>query len=132
MISHRSNPGRFRRLLLAGLIVLCLPAAAAAGDITVKNDLNVPVVVQGACVVKGMLQRDKPHVVKPGDSSPAISLPGDKVIFIYDAQNPNIVLGQVPVKDPPKDVTMAIVPIPKPKRNGPKVTLELVKPPPSP
>jgi hypothetical protein len=132
MISRRNNPGRFRRLLLAGLIVGFLPAAASAEDITIKNDLNQPVVVQAACVVGKMLMRDKARALKPGDSTPAIALPGDKVIFIYDAQNPNVILGQVPIKAGKEDLNFAVVAIPKPKPRGPKVTLELIKPPPKP
>jgi hypothetical protein len=128
MISYRCNPGRCRRLLV-GLIVLLLPAIAAAQNITIKNDLKQPVVVQAACVVKGMLKRDKPHALKPGDSTPAFSLPGDKVIFIFDAQNPNVKLGEVPVKAGKEDLSFSVVPIPKPKANGPKVTLEQVKSP---
>jgi hypothetical protein len=126
MTSQRWNTGRG---CLAGLFVLILPALAAAQNITVKNDLKQPVVVQAACVVNGMLKRDKPHALKPGDSTPSFTLPGDKVIFIFDAQNPNIKLGEVPVKAGKEDLKFLVVPVRKPMARGPKVTLELVKPP---
>jgi hypothetical protein len=129
MISHRSISGRIRRLLLAGLIALLLPVAALAENITIKNDLKQPVVVQAVCVVRGMLKRDKPYALKPGDTTPAIALPGDKVIFIFDAQNPNVILGQVPIKAGNDDLKFVVVVIPKPQPKGPKVTLELIKQP---
>jgi hypothetical protein len=126
MTSHRRNVGPCRRLL-GGLLVLLLPAIAAAQNITIKNDLKQPVVVQAVYVVSKMLKRDKPYALKPGDSTPAIALPGDKVIIIYDAQNPNLILGQVPLQANKEDQSFAVVPIPKPQPRGPKVTLEKTK-----
>lgn len=89
---HRSG---FRPRLLAGLfVVLAMPALASAEALQFQNEAGAPVVVQAACVVRGRLLRDRPYLVQVNDKSPAIVLPGDKVITIYEAKVPNRVLFQ--------------------------------------
>ncbi len=93
MVSHRSL-GRFCPRPLAALIVCLLPAPAAAELLTFRNECPAPVVVQAVSVFRGRVFRDKPYLLTTGEWTPAIALPGDKVITVYDAKVPNRVLFQ--------------------------------------
>jgi hypothetical protein len=87
MIGHLLRLGP-NRPLLAALLALCLlPALAVAESVYVRNEAPGVVVVQAASVVRGVLQRDPPYQLKPGDITPAIMLPGNKIIAIYDSRN---------------------------------------------
>jgi hypothetical protein len=84
-----------RPYLLAGLaLVLLTPGPARAEMLHVKNETTTAVVVQAACVVRGALVRDRPYLLNANEKSPAINLPGNKVITIYDAKVPTRVLFQ--------------------------------------
>jgi hypothetical protein len=92
---RRTRSSGFRPCLLAGLTVLVLaPGFALAETLHFRNETPIPVVVQGACVLRGALVRDRPYLLQPTDKSPAITLPGNKVITIYDAKVPSRVLFQ--------------------------------------
>jgi hypothetical protein len=84
---------RSLRMLLCALAMVVLPAIAAAETVVLRNDLNVPVIVQGTCVIKGKAVRSKPVLVQPGDSA-NIVLPGNKIITVYDARMPSVLLNQ--------------------------------------
>jgi hypothetical protein len=74
-------------LLVAGA------AQASAQTLIVRNDASAPVVVQAVSVCRGVYRRDRPYLLRPGDvSTPGITLPGDKIITVYDATIPNRVL----------------------------------------
>ena len=76
-----------RSLGLALCCALLVPAlASAAGSITIKNETTTPVIVQAVTIVAGKVVRDKPYVLKPGDSSPAITMPGnnDKNVYMFE------------------------------------------------
>lgn len=74
--------------LLAALLALCLlPALAAAESVYVRNECPSVVVVQAGSVVRGVLRRDPPYQLKSGEVTPAIVLPGNKIITVYDARN---------------------------------------------
>jgi hypothetical protein len=77
-------------LLTAGL----LPTGACAEELLFHNETNSPIIVQAACVVRGVLRRDRPYLLKPGDATPPIVLPGNKLITIYDGLNTNHVIFQ--------------------------------------
>jgi hypothetical protein len=123
MISHRSL-GRLRACLPAVLVCL-LPGGAAAEALAFRNECKAPVVVQAVSVFRGRVFRDKPYLLNPGDTSPNIVLPGDKVITVYDAKVPNRVLFQGALPASPVDQRYGIVPdVPPPKvrmepRKGP-------------
>jgi hypothetical protein len=82
------------RLLVGLAAVLLAPGLSRGESLWFRNDTTVPIVVQGACVVRGALVRGRPYLVNPGEKSPAIKLPGDKVITIYEAKVPNRMLYQ--------------------------------------
>lgn len=116
--------GRSPRLL-AVLCACLLPAVASAEAITVRNEAGAPVVVQAACVIRGRVVRDRPRLLNPGDTSPPIVLPGDKIVTAYDGRVPTRVLFQGVVPAGLTDQAYRLVADPK----GPGVKLEPVKPP---
>jgi hypothetical protein len=88
------NSGLCLRLTAGLLFLMLAPALANAEALQFRNDTPVPVVVQAACVVNGRLVRDRPYLLSPSDKTPAITLPGNKVITISEAKVPNRVLFQ--------------------------------------
>jgi hypothetical protein len=80
--------------LLAALLLVGSTSAASAETLVFRNDCNVPIVVQAASVSRGIFVRGRPHLLRPGDESPGIVLPGEKVITIYDGEVPNRLLFQ--------------------------------------
>ena len=110
--------GRLRKLgkvgvgLTAVVLIGLLPAGARAEALVFRNDTNAAVIVQGACVVRGVLRRDRPYLLKPGDATPGITLPGNKLITVYDAFNPNKVIFQGTIPRSPTDQLFSVVPDP--------------------
>jgi hypothetical protein len=95
--------------LPAALLALCLlPALALAESVYVRNESPGVVVVQAASVVRGVLRRDPPYQLKAGEITPAIMLPGNKIITIYDARNR--VLHQSVIQATTNDQHYGIVP----------------------
>jgi hypothetical protein len=88
MNRHRSL-GRLRPCLAALLVCGLLPGTAAAEVLAFRNECKAPLVLQAVSIFRGRVFRDKPYLLKPGDLTPNIVLPGDKVITIYDATVPN-------------------------------------------
>jgi hypothetical protein len=125
MNTLRGSPGRLASCLLAVLIVCAGARPAAAQALQFRNECNAPVVVQAVSVFRGVLRRDRPYLLKPGDVTPGILLPGDKVITVYDAKVPTRVLFQGTVPGGAGDMHFSILP------NGPRVRVQL-RPPPQP
>jgi hypothetical protein len=86
MIGHLPRLGQIRPLLLALVAVCLLPGLATAESIYVRNECPVVVIVQAASVVRGVLRRDPPSQLKPNDITPAITLPGNKIITVHDVR----------------------------------------------
>jgi hypothetical protein len=82
------------RFLAIAIALLVVPSLARAETLQFQNQTPVPVVIQLSCVVGGKLQRDRPHLLNPSDKSPAVSLPGNKLLTIYEAKVPNRMLFQ--------------------------------------
>src|SRR5690242_20725661 len=87
MISLLSKLGRKSLALLVVLIVCALPAAASAETIYIENATGGQYVVHVSAVSKGMVTRDPPSPLKPGESATTM-LPGNKLITITDAGAP--------------------------------------------
>src|SRR5260370_29185652 len=51
--------------LLALAALGAMPATAAAGSMGFRNDLNIPIVVQGESVINGVLQRGHALLIAP-------------------------------------------------------------------
>jgi hypothetical protein len=80
--------------LLATLIVCLAPAFAAADSVVFTNECRFSVVVHTSAVVKGRLVRNRPYLLRPRESSPAIPRRSDVLIKISHAQSVNRVLYQ--------------------------------------
>jgi hypothetical protein len=122
MISLLCSLGWKSRTLLAVLIVCLLPAALHAETITIKNSTDDPVVVQTAYIVKGRVFAGQSYTLKPGDTTPGIMLPGNKLFTIVDAAKPNVVLGRQGVPGGNMNLDFELVPG-SPK--GPKIIFKL-------
>jgi hypothetical protein len=128
---HRPRHDTWIALLLALAAPCLVPAQAAGESITFVNDTKAPLVVQLATAVRGGIRRDRPYQIAPGDKV-VISLPGNKLVNIYDARLPNRVLYQGTLPASATDTTLSIKPD-RPNVLGiPRVTLEVVPPPPPP
>jgi hypothetical protein len=129
----RRGLGHFvnRQTLRVGLVVLglalglALPSAAPAEVLAFRNDTNVPVVIQGTCVIRGKVVHDQPQVIAPGGSV-KIQLPGNKTVTIYDAKNTNVQYFQGSIPGGNDDLYFSIQADPA---NPGKAKCEQVKPP---
>jgi len=104
---------------LAGLLVVGA-APAWAGGIGFRNDLKVPVIVQGASIVNGMVRRGPPILIQPGKIGWDNKLPaGMRYVTVYDANQPNrVIIREFRVPFQGLDLMYTI------QVNGNKVTLE--------
>jgi hypothetical protein len=125
MISHCCGLGRFRPRLLAVLILGLLPGVGSAESLSFQNKCDAPVVLQATSVFRGVVWRGRPYLLKPGDSTPAIALPGNKIITVLDPKVPNRVLFQGAIPAGPTDLYFHIVPDPSP----PRVRMQRTPPP---
>jgi hypothetical protein len=115
-----------RACLAALALACCWPGNAEAENLVFRNDCTAPVVVQAVVVFRGTIRRDKPYLLNPGDMTPAIALPGDKVITVYEARVPNRILFQGAIAAGRKDLFFGVVPDALPGR----VRLDLRRMPP--
>ena len=112
MTRREHNLGKIGAGLLAVALVGVPTAGARAEALLFRNDTNGAIIVQAACVVRGVLRRDRPYLLKAGDSTPGIVLPGNKLITVYDGANPNRVLFQGTVPGGPSDQAFSVAPDP--------------------
>ena len=96
--------------MLAALLSVCFACRASAETLIFRNDCNSPIVVQAASVSRGTFVRGRPYLLRPGDESPGIALPGEKVVTIYDGKVPNRVLFQKAMPAGSLDVKFSILP----------------------
>jgi hypothetical protein len=109
---------RLSRLLgtaCVGLLALGLlggfPTAARAAGIALRNNLNIPVVVQGASRVNNVLRRGLPKTIAPGKLEwDTDLLPVDREIVVYDARMPNRVLFRTVIRFQGQDMHLFINP----------------------
>jgi hypothetical protein len=110
MIVGLGNLSKIAVGLLAVWIMALLPTGGQAETLIFRNDAKAPIIVQAACVVRGVLRRDRPYLLKPGDSTPGITLPGNKIITIYDGQRPNKVVFKGAIPGGPTDQAFTVGP----------------------
>jgi hypothetical protein len=125
MTQRIPNLGRIGAGLMAVLMVGVLPAAAHAEALIFRNQTNGPIIVQAACVIKGVLRRDRPYLVQPGGATPGVVMPGNKLITIYDGQNPNVVIFKGTIPGGPADALFDVSPDPA---GGVKLDLKAAAP----
>jgi len=104
-------PGQLRPVLLALLVLLLAPMLADAESILIRNECPIPVVVQVSSVFRGALRRDSPQLLKPAEVGMGVQLPGNKIINVHDARNPNRILFQITIPAQNEDQYFGIVPI---------------------
>jgi hypothetical protein len=116
MISHRCGLGCLRPRLLAVLVLCLLPGAGPAESLYFQNKCDAPVVLQATSVFRGAVWRGRPCLLKPGDTTPAIAMPGNKIITVLDPKVPNRVLFQGAIPAGVMDLRFNIVPdLPPPR-----------------
>jgi len=116
MISHCCGRGRCRPRLLAVLVLCLLPGAISAESLYFQNKCDAPVVLQATSVFRGAVWRGRPCLLKPGDTTPAIAMPGNKIVTVLDPRVPNRVLFQGAIPAGVIDLSFRIVPdLPPPR-----------------
>jgi hypothetical protein len=104
MIRQLYSLGSLSPCWWAVLIVCFAPSLASAEGIAFRNECRGPMVVQAVSIGPGgVVRRDRPYLLNPGDTTPAILLPGDKIVTIYDARVPNRILYQGAIPASSKD-----------------------------
>jgi hypothetical protein len=83
------------RALLAVALVCLLGPAVMADNVVFRNECRSSVVVQTAVVVKGVLQRDQPQLLRPGDYTEQIPTSVDRLVTIYDARSNRVLFREV-------------------------------------
>jgi hypothetical protein len=98
---------------LSVLVLVVVVAEVNAAGIRFRNDMKIPIIVQGTTVIKpGMARKGPPVLLKTGQTGWDPNLPvGNRLITIYDANQPNRVLFQTTVLVGPKDVPVRVQPI---------------------
>ncbi|HKB35350.1 MAG TPA: hypothetical protein VKD72_02785 [Gemmataceae bacterium] len=116
---------------LAGALLALVPGSLCAQNLILRNDTQTAVLVRPMSVFMGAVRRDRPILLNPKASTlPPITLPGDRIIIIYDANVPTRMLYKGTLPANPPNVAYAIqpdlppprvklVPIPYPGPGGP-------------
>ena len=81
--------------LLGVLIVCLLPTALPAQTVVFRNECKSPVIVQTTTVVRGVLVRDTPYLLRSMEATPKIALSVNKVATIYDAKSNQVLFQEV-------------------------------------
>lgn len=102
-------PGQIRLLLLTLLAAVLSPALVLAEMVLIRNECPGPVVVQVGSVFRGVLRRDPPQFLGPNEIGAPAQLPGNKIINIHDARNPNRILFQATIPAQIEDQYFGIV-----------------------
>ena len=87
----------FQRMFMAFCLTAALAAPAAAqgvpaGSVRFRNDLTIPIIVQGVSKVGPLVKRGQPMVIAPGKSVTEFNVPaGMRVYNVYDANQQRVV-----------------------------------------
>jgi hypothetical protein len=125
MFNRQYRPNRF---LWAGMALAALglaPQTGRAETIIFRNDTPMAIVVQVTAGFRGQVQRTRPLLLAPRTISIPITLPGNKQVAVYDANQPTRVLFKdfLPPSqynrafsiqpDPPVRVKLQMMPFPR-------------------
>ncbi|MBI1914957.1 MAG: hypothetical protein HYS12_09515 [Planctomycetes bacterium] len=113
--------------LLALLTVALAPSASPAQAVYFRNETQMTLTVYASCVFRGVVLRATPVQLQPKMSSPALKLPGTKLIVIQDARFPGRALYQDTIPASDDDRSFAI----QPDLPAPRVRLQRLSPPPA-
>jgi hypothetical protein len=122
----RQSHGLLKRgaVLIALALPFVLPTKGLAEDLVFVNNTKGTLVLQVATVVRGTVRRGAPITLGPGDKT-TVSVPGNKLINLYDARFPNRVLFQGTL---PASADNAAYSVTQPDLRVPKVSVDMVKP----
>ncbi len=73
-----------------------------------KNETPIPILIQVKSISNGKVIRDRPYVIKPGENSPPIQIPGTKSLSISDSKSLRP-LAQFPLPQNNEELLIAIV-----------------------
>lgn len=104
--------GMLRTGLLAVAAVLAVAGGVRAETVIFRNECRTSVVVQTATVVKGMVVRDQPMLLRSGEYSTKVKTDTDKIVTVFDARS-NQVLFRDTLKASGKEQGYSIQPDPK-------------------
>jgi hypothetical protein len=87
----------WKKVALALVVFPLLGGSVRAAGIGFKNDLKIPIIVQGASFENNVIRRGQPLLIYPGKTVWDLNLkPGNRFITIYDARQPTRILFQSP------------------------------------
>ena len=110
--------------LLALAVFGAAPEGVRAAGIGFRNDLAIPIIVQGESKVKGNLRRGSPLLIHPGKTVWDTNVPeGDRRVIIYEANQPNRVLFRDILRVEMADQAFRVVPVRVPPGAPPKALL---------
>jgi hypothetical protein len=107
MISTLDRLARSCPSLLAVLIVCLLPTTLPAQTVVFRNECKSPVVVQTATVVRNVLLRDSPYLLRSTEATPKIALSVNKILTVYDAKSNRVLFRDV-LRATPMDLAYGI------------------------
>ena len=81
---------------------------ATVSPISFKNETPIPVLVQVKSIFNGQLLRDRPYLIKSGETSPPIQIPGTKSVSISDSKSLRPLV-QLPLPQTNEELLIAIV-----------------------
>jgi hypothetical protein len=116
---RRRYPG-----LLALALLAVLPGLAHAGEMGFRNDLKVPIIVQGQSIVNKTVRRGPALLIPSGKTAWDTNImAGVRVVTIYYANQTTRILGQFTIPYDGNDAYYAVVAAPVPPGAPPRVQL---------
>lgn len=107
---------RFHCFALLAVLTTCSGLAAEqveAAWLGFRNDTTAVLVVQRATIINTVIRREKPRVLYPGEVMwDTIDNTGDKLLFIYPAKQPSLILFQDKIPNLTQDSFFSIQAIP--------------------
>ncbi|MCI0455611.1 MAG: hypothetical protein L0Z62_01360 [Gemmataceae bacterium] len=128
-MNRQRRPLKNACLALLALAVLgALPEAARASGIGFRNELKIPILVQGESMVDGVLRRGPPLVIHPGKIVWDTNVPaGERRVTIYEAAQPNRPLWRDIIRVENADQAFRVILVPAPAGAPPKVQLRPIQ-----
>jgi hypothetical protein len=106
--------------IAACALLLALPIDAKAAGIGFRNDLKIPIIVQGESLIDGMIRKGQPVLILPRGVGWDLRLPmASRRVVVYDATVPGRILHRDIIPFQGQDLRFLV-------RPGPAGTLLLV------
>ena len=108
----RNSMSRLFAAALAVALVGWLPGQVDAKTVVFRNECRAAIVIQAATVVRGVMKREQPYLLKAGETTPKISITTDKIIMIYDGKANKMLFRDV-LKASAKPLYYSVAPDPR-------------------